>query len=100
VKPVLDISAEGKLVPREKVQGRKKALKAIADKYLKSSVATGEILHIAHAACEEDALFVKRYVEEHGGRVGMIEQITPVIVSHAGLGLIALFYMDDEPRNP
>jgi len=100
VKPVMDVSVEGKLVPREKLQGRKKALKGIADKYLKSSAAASGILHIAHAGCEEDALFVKRYVEEHGGRVGMIEQITPVIVAHTGLGVIALFYMDDEPRNP
>ena len=98
VKPVLEISAEGKLVPREKLQGRKKALKAIADKYLKCSAGNGEKLSIAYAACEEDALFVKRYVEEHGGCIGMIEQITPVIVAHTGLGVIGAFFHGEEPR--
>ena len=99
VKPVMDVSAEGKLVPREKVQGRKKALRAIADKYLAQGDPANQSLYITHAGCEEDALFVKRYVEEKGGSVAMIEQITPIIVAHTGLGIIAIFYYSDEPRN-
>jgi len=99
VKPVMDVSAEGKLVPREKVQGRKKALRAIADKYLAHGDPVNQPLHITHAGCEEDALFVKRYVEEKGGSVAMIEQITPIIVAHTGLGVVAIFYYSDEPRN-
>lgn len=99
VKPVMDVSVEGKLVPREKVQGRKKALRAIADKYLAQGDPANQPLYITHAGCEEDALFVKRYVEEKGGSVAMIEQITPIIVAHTGLGIIAIFYLSDEPRN-
>ncbi|MDO4740103.1 MAG: DegV family protein [Eubacteriales bacterium] len=100
VKPVMDMSAEGKLVPREKIQGRKKALKVIADKYLAQGDPAKQPLYIAYAGCEEDALFIKRYVEEKGGRVGMMTQVTPVIVSHTGLGVIAVCYFSDEPRNP
>ena len=100
VKPVMDVSVEGKLVPREKIQGRKKALKAIADKYLAHGDPANQPLHISYAGCEEDALFVKNYVEEKGGSVGLMSQITPVIVSHTGLGVIALFYFSDDPRNP
>ena len=98
VKPVLEITAEGKLVPREKLQGRKKALKALADKYLSHGANIGSELHITHAGCEEDALFVKRYVEEKGGKVAVVEEITPVIVAHTGLGVVALFYYGDENR--
>ncbi len=97
VKPVLDISAEGKLVPREKTQGRKKALKAIADKYFAMHGA-GEA-HIAHAGCPEDAEFVRKYLEGKGVQTGLVEQVTPVIVAHTGLGVLAVFFMSDDERN-
>lgn len=100
VKPILDISAEGKLVPREKVQGRKKALKVMADKFFAHCDPAVQEMHIASAGCDEDAEFVKSYVEEKGGRVGMIAHVTPIIVAHTGLGLLAIFYLSDDPRNP
>jgi len=100
VKPVMDVSVEGKLVPREKIQGRKKALKVIADKYLAHGDPQNQPLCITYAGCEEDVQFLRHYVEEKGGSVSLINQITPVIVSHTGLGVIAVFFFSDEPRNP
>lgn len=99
VKPVMDVSVDGKLKPREKVQGRKRALKAIADKYVEAGACSGPV-DIAHAGCEEDALYLKKLMEERGATVRWIETLTPVIVSHTGLGVIALFFLSDGPRNP
>lgn len=99
VKPIMDVSEVGKLVPREKVQGRKRALKAIAEKYSLSENCSKRA-HIAHSGCEEDALYLKKLMEERGVQVDWIESLTPVIVSHAGLGVIALFFLCDTPRNP
>ena len=102
IKPILDVSVEGKLVPREKVQGRKKSIKALADKFF--SLCTdiqNTPVYIGHSGCAEDAQILVRLIEERSGRkVDLFEMITPVITSHTGIGTVALFFMTDTPRNP
>ncbi len=102
IKPILDVSVEGKLVPREKVQGRKKSIKALADKFfaLCTDVRNTPV-YIGHSGALEDAQALVKLIEEKSGRkVDLVEMITPVITSHTGIGTVALFFMTDTPRNP
>jgi len=102
IKPILDVSVEGKLVPREKVQGRKKSIKALADKFftLCTDIRNTPV-YVGHSGCAEDAQILVKLIEEKSGRrVDLFEMITPVITSHTGIGTVALFFMTDAPRNP
>lgn len=100
LKPVLDTNTEGKLVAREKVQGRKKALRALADRYLNlCDDKDMSPLYIGHGHCEEDAQAVARMIEEKCGRkVDIINSITPVISAHCGIGTVAVFFVSKQER--
>ncbi len=94
LKPVLYVSAEGKLVPLEKVKGRKKALKFLLEKCIETidSPAEQDIV-LAHADClaEAEALAeqLREQLKPHSVRV---YPVGPVIGSHCGPGTIALAY--------
>lgn len=95
IKPVLHVNAEGRLIPREKVQGRKKSLRALADKIISEYDAAQErVIFISHGDCEEDALFVKELV-----KMGLKEEprflisaIGCVVGAHSGPGTLAVFF--------
>ena len=95
IKPVLHVSEEGKLVAREKVRGRKQALKALAAKFGELEAAKDQWVFISHGDCESDALAVKQHlVEMYGCDPDKIVRsfVGPVIGSHAGPGVVALFF--------
>lgn len=100
IKPVLDDSVEGKLVNREKVQGRKKSIRALLDKYMTlCNDKEHSPLYIGHGNCEEDALSLARMIEEKCGvKTQIINTITPVISAHCGIGTVAIFFLSDTPR--
>ena len=95
IKPVLHVSAEGKLVAREKVRGRKQALRALAAKFGELEAPKDQTVFISHGDCEEDALVVKNHlVETYGCNPDkvVLSFVGPVIGSHAGPGVVALFF--------
>lgn len=95
IKPVLHVNAEGKLIAREKVRGRKQALKALADKYGELGMPKDQRLFISHGDCEEDALILKGIlVEKYGCDPDKIvlSFVGPVIGSHSGPGTVAFFF--------
>lgn len=98
IKPVLRVDEQGKLVPFEKVQGRKRSLKALADKAIElSNPKEGQTYFISHGDCLEDAEYVKERIQEGLPKAGefMIAQIGAVIGSHSGPGTLALFFLAD-----
>jgi len=95
IKPVLHVSSEGKLIAREKVRGRKQALKALAGKFGELEADKDQQIFISHGDCESDALVVKQHlVEMYGCNPDKIvlSFVGPVIGSHAGPGVVALFF--------
>jgi len=95
IKPVLHVSAEGKLIAREKVRGRKQALKAIAGKFGELEADKNQQIFISHGDCESDALVVKQHLVDMYGcdpEKIVLSFVGPVIGSHAGLGVVALFF--------
>lgn len=95
VKPVLHVSDEGKLVPVEKVRGRKKSLISIIERCKKSIINPSEqVIFISHGDCLDEAKFVGEKIKEEVGVKDIIyNYVGPVIGSHSGPGTIALFYL-------
>ncbi len=99
LKPIVVMGKNGKIVPAEKVQGRKKAMRILAER-------TAEIIEnpesqtliIMHADCLEDA---KRLEELLRQKVPAIKEIRtimvgPVIGAHCGPGTLASCFMGKE----
>ena len=98
IKPVLYMNDEGKLISRFNVRGRKKAIKALAEKMgeLALDISEGPV-HICHGDCEGDAQLLAGYVKEMYGReVEIITYTGPVIGCHSGPGTLALFFLGKE----
>jgi len=94
IKPVLQVSSEGKLIPKSKVRGRRQALEALCEKmrgqYDPSISAT---VFISHADAEDDVNFCVDYIKNNFSPDRIeIGVIGPVIGSHAGPETIALFF--------
>lgn len=103
--PLLNVSHEGKLVPREKIRTKAKVIKAIVEKMAELADGgedyTGKC-YICHSACYDDARAVADLVEERfkkmNGKV-VINNIGTVIGSHTGPGTVALFFVGEERKN-
>lgn len=98
IKPILKVVDEGKLMPVTKVQGRKKSLRLLADTLQERILTPDEqVIAISHADCQEDVDFLIGVLhEKHRFREIIVNQIGPVIGSHAGPGTIALFFLGDK----
>lgn len=96
IKPVLHVDDEGRLMPYTKVISRKKALKALVDGMEERMLPKEEQkkVFIGHGACYEDALLVKKLIEDRLD-VHTVEicDIGPVIGAHTNAGVVALFFL-------
>lgn len=95
VKPVMHMTDEGKLAVFSKARGRKQAMQNLV-KHMEATVENPEeqLIIITHGDCEEDALYIKKMVEENFMvKEVIVNYLDPVIGAHAGPGTLALFYM-------
>ncbi len=103
--PLLNVSFEGKLIPRYKIRTKKKVIRAMADKMIEHAQNGTDYsgkCYISHSACYEDARAVADIIEETFPHLdGKVEiySIGTVIGSHTGPGTVALFFWGDERRN-
>ncbi len=94
IKPLLQLTAEGKIESAGKVRGRRPALRKLAES-IAADIAGHEnqVVGIAHAMCAEDAAVLEAEIRS---RVQVKEilysEIGCIIGSHTGPGCIALFY--------
>lgn len=95
IKPVLHVDDEGHLIPVSKVQGRKRALKALVDKMIEIAPdAANNPVFISHGDCEEDAVLVADLVKKRFDiDAQIVDQIGPVVGAHSGPGTVALFFV-------
>ncbi|NWK69453.1 DegV family protein [Bacillus paramycoides] len=96
IKPILNVE-EGKLVPLEKVRGKKKVLSRIVDimeergKDLK-----GQTIGITHGDDLETAESLKALITERFGcEVFIVNTIGAAIGAHTGPGVITLFFLNE-----
>lgn len=95
VKPIIDVSAEGKLDTVGKIRGRKSALKELVSKMKATAdLDTWNQVFISHGDCLEDAEHVRDMVMEAFPNAQVtISFVGPVIGAHTGPGVIALCYL-------
>lgn len=100
--PLLNVSFEGKLIPRAKIRTKKKVIQAIVKKmeeHAKDGYDYMGKCYITQSDCFEDARAVADLVEENfpklNGKV-LINYIGTTIGSHTGPGTVALFFWGDE----
>jgi len=95
IKPVLHVDDEGHLIAMSKVRGRKQSLKALVDEMAKAAIdPENQDIFISHGDCIEDAKFVGELVKERFNVKSVTyHEVGPVIGSHAGPGVVALFYL-------
>ena len=96
--PLLNMSFDGKLIPRYKIRTKKKAILAIVDKMeelAKDGRDYSEKCYISNSACIEDAREVAKLVEERFPKLNgnvVINSVGTTIGSHTGPGTVALFF--------
>lgn len=99
LKPILVESRAGKMVPAEKVQGRKRALRLLADRTAQNiEHPEDQTMIIIHADAKEDANRLAELIRERVPSIGGIEQyfVGPVIGAHCGPGTLAACFMGKE----
>lgn len=100
IKPLLNVE-DGKLVPLEKIRGKKKVLRRIIEVMKERGVQFElQTVGISHSDDEETALEMKKLIEDelHVKEV-VITEIGAVIGSHTGPKTIAIFFLNKLPEN-
>ena len=103
--PLLNVDAQGKLIPREKHRGKKKVIHAIVQKMreqAENGLDYSGKCFISQSDCLSDARAVADAVEaafpKQDGKVRIFD-IGTTIGSHTGPGTVALFFWGQERRN-
>lgn len=95
IKPVLNVDPKGHLIAREKVQGRKKSLRALYDmveKYAENPA--GQTMFISHGDCPEDAGWLRDKLSSGlGVKDILVSPIGPIIGAHSGPDTVAVFFL-------
>ncbi|MCA1039490.1 DegV family protein [Bacillus infantis] len=96
IKPLLHVE-DGKLVPIEKIRGKKKVLRRMIEVAKeRGKDFSGQTIAISHADNLETAEEVKAMlIEELGPKEVLISDIGAAIGSHTGAGTIALFFLNE-----
>ncbi len=103
--PLLNVSNEGKLIPRNKYPGKKKVMSEIVKRMIEHADGGREYngkCFMCQSACYDDARRVADLVEAAFPNLAapvMINSIGTVIGSHTGPGTVALFFVGDERKN-
>ena len=100
--PLMNVSHEGKLVPRKKIRGKKQVIKEsvkMMEMHAKNGTDYSGKCFISHSDCYDDARAVADLVEETFSNLEgsvIINSIGTVIGSHTGPGTVALFFVGDK----
>lgn len=100
--PLMNVSNQGKLIPRAKVRGKKKVFAEIVErmkKHADNGTQYSGKCFMCNSACEDDAKEVAAMIEAQfpnlNGKV-QIFTIGTTIGSHTGPGTVAVFFWGDE----
>lgn len=99
LKPIVVMGKGGKIAPAEKVQGRQKALRLIAERteqYIENP--QDQTIIIMHADVPEDAKRLEELIRQRIPSLGGVRTIFvgPVIGTHCGPGTVACCFMGKE----
>lgn len=93
LKPVIQLSKIGKLVPIAKLRGLKHAFKKIADHLKKFPIDNNYPVQYGYSTKEENMYMLIDYTKELVDKDYTKLQISPVVGAHVGPGACAIFYV-------
>ena len=95
IKPILHVDDEGHLISVSKARGRKAAIDTLAKKAAELGEGfDNETMFISHGDCIEDAQYLAQILKERCGvKQVHLGHVGAVIGSHAGPGVLALFFL-------
>ena len=98
IKPILNVE-DGKLVPIEKIRGKKKVMRRIIEiMNERGADMNSQVIGISHADCEDTASEIRAMIEEEFHPVEvLITSIGSVVGSHTGAGTISIFFLNEIP---
>ncbi len=99
IKPILTLTRAGKLEAHSKVQGRKKAMKALVEKveeYIENP--EDQTVIVFHGDSQDEADILRTQIKNRLPQIREIklQMIGPVIGAHAGPGTLAVCFMGKE----
>lgn len=92
IKPILRVDENGKLVSYKKIISRKKSI-AELENIVKEKIADKSHVMISHAECLEEAQELANNLKYSLNVEPIITDLTQVIGSHTGPGLLAVFFI-------
>ena len=98
IKPVLHVDNKGRLINVSKARGRKASIDALLEKMKQTAIdPESQTVFISHGDAIEDAEYLAdRIKDELHVKEVKIGYVGPVIGAHAGLGVLALFFIGSE----
>ncbi len=103
--PLLNVDNQGRLIPRKKCRGKKRAMEECLKMMVEHADAgldySGKC-YISHSACPEDAKALADMVEAKFPHLNGRVEINPIgttIGCHTGPGTVALFFWGDERKD-
>lgn len=103
--PLLNVNDEGKLIPREKIRGKKHVIRRIVEQMVMHAEGGRDYAgkcFISESLCMEDARETARLIEETFPKLDGPVRIFPIgttIGSHTGPGTVAVFFWGDKRTN-
>jgi len=92
IKPLIRMNEEGKLEVIGKARGRKKSIQTIIEKLMERIREDETTVFISHGDCPEEAEQIRqKLVQDYGIKETMVSLIGPVVASHTGVGVLAVF---------
>ena len=103
--PLLNVDYLGRLIPREKIRTKRKAIRVTEERMERHAENgtdySGKCI-ISHSYCLEDAKALAELVQERFPRLAGPVEITDIgstIGAHSGPGTVALFFVGDERKD-
>ena len=101
LKPILTIDEKGSLKVFEKITGKRKALRKMADRVISELTGTEYSVYIVDADCPEDGDLLAQMIKERRPEAKIARQILgPVIGAHCGPGTIGVIFIADKRPVP
>lgn len=101
IKPILSTNEKGGLGILEKVTGRKKAVRTLAQKVIDGLKDTSYPVYIVDADCKEEGDELAALIKEKRPDADIVRQIVgPVIGTHCGPGTLGVIFIGDKRPIP
>ncbi len=97
IKPILEVNKEGRIVPREKARGRRRAIKRLLEIMASDGRELyNQLITIGHSRCEEEAVAFGEEIKKHYNTKEIrIGEISSTVGTHTGPGCIAVFFQGE-----